>query len=352
MGSLLLPSPSASEVLHNKMTKKFPRLWSELPHLKGTIQDVEEAAAAKLRAHWEVHALRLFARARFTRDGYQSFINLDSHTWCPKIEGFVRVKFPGGTPLPLRVSYPAVIKQRDEFPEELGVKHDLDKIIFNVRKSLVARLEYLDSIGRLTECWQEKGTLLVQFLADAAKIYSAKQTKGTCMVLKPIYDVEELPSRDRVTYRGDPGPPSSVVPLRTGRRFSSSGACLSGASAMVEAVRPCVITCCRTISGKGAVAVSWSKDACRKDRRAVSMVPLLARPSSSCITLRWGSVWCSRIMWSPVDCESRSGCIGVARKVAFCGIHPSCLRGPGGGSVLLFLVLLFVLAIYIVGQSG
>ena len=50
-------------------------------------------------------------------------------------------------------------------------------------------------------------------------------------------------------------------------------------------------------------------------------------------------------MWSPVESESRSGCIGVARKVACCGIHPSCLRGPGGGSVLLFLVLLFVLAI-------
>ena len=75
--------------------------------------------------------------------------------------------------------------------------------------------------------------------------------------------------------------------------FSSSGACLSGASAMVEAARPCVITCCRTISGKGAVAVSLSKDACRKDRFAVSMVPL-AWPSASCITLSWGSVWCSR----------------------------------------------------------
>ena len=126
--------------------------------------------------------------------------------------------------------------------------------------------------------------------------------------------------------------------------FSSSGACLSGASAMVEAARPCVITCCRTISGKGAVAVSLSKDACRKDRLAVSMVPL-AWPSASCITLSWGSVWCARKRRSPVDSESRSGCIGVSRKVACCGIHPSCLRGPGGGSVLLFLVPSLVLAI-------
>ena len=76
-----------------------------------------------------------------------------------------------------------------------------------------------------------------------------------------------------------------------------------GASAMVEAVRPCVITCRRTISVKGAVAVSRSKYACRKDRRADSMVPL-AWPSSSCISVSWGSVWCSRKRWSFVECVS------------------------------------------------
>jgi hypothetical protein len=63
---------------------------------------------------------------------------------------------------------------------------------FDVIKSLVCRLEYLDNQGLLTPCIDDHGCLVVQLLADASQIFRAKNANATAMVLKTIYDDNDL----------------------------------------------------------------------------------------------------------------------------------------------------------------
>ena len=174
-----------------RFLKKFPRLWSDLVRQNGTVQMTEEAVADTIRAHWEKQALRTFSRARLTRNGYQTLINLDSHYWCDEQKKFIRVRFPGGTPMPLHVSYGEIIAARDKIAQDLGLSFDHEKAMFNVRAALVKRLEVLDNLGLLKAWWGQEDTLLVQLLADAAGIFTSKQTKGTCIVFKPMFDDTE-----------------------------------------------------------------------------------------------------------------------------------------------------------------
>ena len=173
------------------MTREAVRDRSSRPvcrEQQQTIELTEEAVSDTIRAHWEKQALRMFTRARLTRNGYQALINLDSHVWCKETKKFIRVQFPGGTYMPLHVSYGEIIKSSNKIAEDLGLKFDHQKAMFNVRAALVKRLEALDNLNLLQEWWGQEDTLLVQLLADAACKFSAKQTKGTCIVFKPIFN--------------------------------------------------------------------------------------------------------------------------------------------------------------------
>ncbi len=69
-----------------------------------------------------------------------------------------------------------VLKEREIIAEELGVSSKTNKrsITIDVIKSLVYRLEYLESEGLLTPCAYDQGCLLVQLLADASQIIEPK----------------------------------------------------------------------------------------------------------------------------------------------------------------------------------
>ena len=63
-----------------------------------------------------------------------------------------------------------ILKEREKIAEELGISSKTNEIstTFDVMKSLVCRLEYLDNKGILTGCVDDTGCLLVQLLADAS----------------------------------------------------------------------------------------------------------------------------------------------------------------------------------------
>jgi len=77
-----------------------------------------------------------------------------------------------------------------KFAEDSGASSKTNVIspTFDVIKSLVYRLEYLENKGLLTPCVDDPGCLLVQLLADASHIFRSKNTNTTTMVLKPIYN--------------------------------------------------------------------------------------------------------------------------------------------------------------------
>ena len=54
----------------------------------------------------------------------------------------------------------------------------------------------MDSKGLLTPCVDYPGYLLVHLLADASKIFKAKNTNATAMMLKPTYHDSHLTEED------------------------------------------------------------------------------------------------------------------------------------------------------------
>ena len=83
-----------------------------------------------------------------------------------------------------------ILNERDKIASNLGIsfKTNDTSTNFDVAKSLVYRLEYLENEGLLIPSIDDPGCLIVQLLADASQLFSAKNTNATAMVLTPIYD--------------------------------------------------------------------------------------------------------------------------------------------------------------------
>ena len=73
----------------------------------------------------------------------------------------------------LHLSLHHILKQREKIAEEPGISSKTNEIstTFDVIKTLLCRLEYLDSKGRLTGCVDDPDCLLAQILADASQIF-------------------------------------------------------------------------------------------------------------------------------------------------------------------------------------
>ena len=178
-------------VLH-KLFSKHPNLWSDLLKEKKTVQQVEEAANAAIRKHWETQSLNIFTKCNFTQDGWQCLINLLSSSWDKDLEDFMRLRLPGGTFMCLMASMHSIIRNRERIAEELGISSTSDATTFDLYKALNKRLEYLDNEGLLTSTFDDPDVLVVQLLADASNIFQAKNTSGTAVVMKPVYDDNHL----------------------------------------------------------------------------------------------------------------------------------------------------------------
>ena len=129
-----------------------------------------------------------------THKAWQSIFNLTSHKWSKDLQDFVRVLLPGGTPMCSHPSLNHILKEREKIAEDLGIssRTNMNNTTFDVIKSLVCRLEYLENQGLLTPCRDDPDCLSVHLLADASQIFRAKNTNATAMVLKPIYDDSDL----------------------------------------------------------------------------------------------------------------------------------------------------------------
>ena len=178
-------------VLH-KLLSKHPNLWSDLLKEKKTVEQVEEAAIATIRKHWETQSLNIFTKCNFTQDGWQCLINLLSSSWNKDLEDFLRLRMPAGTFMCLMASMESIIKDRERIAEELGISTTSDATTFDLYKALTKRLEYLDNEGLLTASFDDPDVLIVQLLADASNIFQAKNTSGTAVVMKPVYDDTHL----------------------------------------------------------------------------------------------------------------------------------------------------------------
>ena len=97
---------------------------------------------------------------------------------------------PGGTSMWVHASLYHILNERDKIASNLGIsfKTNDTSTNFDVAKSLVYRLEYLENEGLLIPSIDDPGCLIVQLLADASQLFSAKNTNATAMVLTPIYD--------------------------------------------------------------------------------------------------------------------------------------------------------------------
>ena len=173
-----------------KLFNECPVLWKQILSDRLVAAQVEEGAASSLRKHWDSKALQLLSRCGLTQDGWQVLINLLSHKYNPKTEEFERVKFPGGVEVPLMTSLAAVLKQRDEVADRLGVTSTDTATCFDVRKALKHRLEELDDMGMLalSPLYPDQPTLVCQLLADATRIFTSSNTQGTAVVFKPEFD--------------------------------------------------------------------------------------------------------------------------------------------------------------------
>ena len=177
--------------LHQLFNKR-PELWHQLLRERKTAKQCEEAAAATIRRHWEKQGLNMFTRCCMTQDGWQILINLLSSQWSPELKDFLRVTFPGGTIMPLMISVDQVVKERNKIAEELGLETTDVSATFDALKALRKRLEYLDDIDLLSPSPDDPECLLVQFLADASTIFSAKNQNATAVVFKPVYNDSTL----------------------------------------------------------------------------------------------------------------------------------------------------------------
>ncbi len=145
---------------------------------------------ARIRKYYEDKGLGLFNRCGVTHKAWQVNIDLTSYKWSNQLDIFERIMLPGGTPMCLHPSLHHILKECETIAEELGISPKTNDIstTFDVVKSLVCRLEYLDNKWILTGCVDDTGCLLVQLLEDASQIFRAKNTNATSMALQPIYD--------------------------------------------------------------------------------------------------------------------------------------------------------------------
>lgn len=180
-------------VLHRVMAK-HPEIWSSLVQEKKTVQQAEEAAVAKVRVHWEKQGLNLFSRCTFTKHGWQSLINLSSHSWDEEIQDFVRLSLPGTTNFCKFPSLQSIINAKEKLAAELGITSTDVSTSFDPMKGLTKRLEHLDNHNLLSPSSDDADTLVLELEADAAKIFEAKNTNATALALKPVYDDSSLES--------------------------------------------------------------------------------------------------------------------------------------------------------------
>ena len=150
--------------------KEQPHIWAHLLHEKRTIQEAEEAAMKTIRQHWEVKGLGLFSRCGMTHKAWQTNINLTSHTWSKELQDFERVLLPGGTPMCLHASLNHILMEREKIAGELGIssKTDETSTTFDIIKSLVYRLEYMDNQGLMSASTDYPCCLIIKLLADAS----------------------------------------------------------------------------------------------------------------------------------------------------------------------------------------
>jgi hypothetical protein len=149
---------------------------------------------AKIQKRWEDKGLGLFTRCGMTHKAWQTTINMTSHKWSKDLQDFVRVILPGETHMCSHASLNHILTEREKVAEDLGIFSRANETIttFDVIKSLVCRLEYLDNQRILTPCIDDSGCLIVQLLVDTSQIFRAKYTNLVAMVLKPIYDDNDL----------------------------------------------------------------------------------------------------------------------------------------------------------------
>ena len=110
------------------------------------------------------------------------------------MQDLVRAMLPGGTHMCSHASLNHILKEREKIANDLGISSRANEAstYFDVIKSKVRRLEYLGIHRLLTPCIGAPSCLIVQLLADASQIFRGKNTNATTMVLKPIYDDNDL----------------------------------------------------------------------------------------------------------------------------------------------------------------
>jgi hypothetical protein len=140
-------------VLQKLITKK-PTLWAHILREKGTIQEAKEADMTRIRKHWEDKGLGLFTRCDMTYKAWKTTINLTSHKGSKDLQEFVKVVLPGGTPMCSHASLNHIMKEREKIAEDLSISSRANETstIFDVIKSLICRLEYLDNQRLLPTC--------------------------------------------------------------------------------------------------------------------------------------------------------------------------------------------------------
>ena len=82
--------------------------------------------------------------------------------------------------------------------DELGISFKVDKTstIFDIIKSLACRLEFLKSKSVLATCVDDPDCVLVQLMIHASRIFRAKISNATAMILKLVYDDTRFTEED------------------------------------------------------------------------------------------------------------------------------------------------------------
>ncbi len=115
------------------------------------------------RKHQLDKGLGLFPRFNMTHKAWETIIMLTAYIWSKEMQNLHRVLLSGGNPMCVRASLHHILEEREKIAVDLGKSSKENEIstTFDVSKSLVCRVEYLDNKRLLTHCVDAPSAILM-----------------------------------------------------------------------------------------------------------------------------------------------------------------------------------------------